>query len=230
MAFIPGYEYDIFISYAHVDNLAFPGQADGWIEQFYKNLNLMLAKRFGRLDMIKIWWDTHKLDGSKLFDDSIEDGIRKSAIMICLNSPGYLQSAYCKQELDLFYKKASAEKQRLKIGDRSRIINVLLNNIPYNEWPTGLTGATGFPFHDAEKTDDFGETVDTLSAEFRTQLQKLRDAVFNLLTEFQKTQAGTASLQEPVESREERFNIYLGEVADTLRTPKKRLIAELEKN
>jgi hypothetical protein len=46
MAFIPGYTHDIFISYAHVDNIAFPGQVDGWIAQFYKNLNLMLAKRF----------------------------------------------------------------------------------------------------------------------------------------------------------------------------------------
>jgi hypothetical protein len=68
MAFIPAYEYDIFISYAHVDNTPFFGQADGWIEQFYKNLNLMLAKRFGRLDIVKIWWDSKKLDGSILFD------------------------------------------------------------------------------------------------------------------------------------------------------------------
>jgi hypothetical protein len=27
MSIISGYEYDIFISYAHVDNVAFPGQA-----------------------------------------------------------------------------------------------------------------------------------------------------------------------------------------------------------
>jgi hypothetical protein len=56
----------------------------------------MLAKRFGRLDMVKIWWDNKKLDGSVLFDQSIEEGIKKSAIMICLNSPEYIQSAYCK--------------------------------------------------------------------------------------------------------------------------------------
>ncbi len=129
MALIPGYEYDIFISYAHVDNAMFPGQTAGWIEQFYTNLNLLLAQRFGRMDMVKIWWDSKKLDGSTDFDDSISSGIEKSAIMICLNSPVYLASAYCKQELDLFYKKASAEKTGLKIADRSRIINVLLNFI-----------------------------------------------------------------------------------------------------
>ena len=67
MAFIPGFEYDIFISYSHIDNIAFPGQTDGWIEQFYKNLNIMLAKRFGSTDLVKIWWDNKKLDGSILY-------------------------------------------------------------------------------------------------------------------------------------------------------------------
>lgn len=228
MAYIPEYEYDIFISYAHVDNIAFPGQTDGWIEQFYKNLNLMLAKRFGRLDMVKIWWDNKKLDGSVLFDQSIEAGIKKSAIMICLNSPGYMASDYCKQELDIFYKKAQAEKAGLKVIDRSRIINVLLNNIPFKEWPKELSGTSGFPFNDAQEPDDFGETVDTLSPEFRTQMQNVRDAVFHLLTDFQKANNIEETETAP-ETNPDAFTIYLGEVADTLRTPRKRIIAELEK-
>ncbi|MEP7231561.1 MAG: toll/interleukin-1 receptor domain-containing protein [Ginsengibacter sp.] len=227
MALIPGYEYDIFISYAHVDNAAFPGQADGWIEQFYKNLNLMLAKRFGRLDMVKFWWDHKKLDGSVLFDQSIEEGIKKSAIMICLNSPGYLASDYCKQELDTFYKKAQAEKTGLKVMDRSRIINVLLNNIPFNQWPAELSGTSGFPFHDAKEADDFGDTVDTLSTEFRTQMQSVRDAVWNLLSDFQKEQTGQQQINP--DEYKDSFTIYIGEVADTLRSARKRTITELEK-
>ena len=39
----------------------------GGYKQFYKNLNLLLAKRLGRMDMVKIWWDNKKLDGSILF-------------------------------------------------------------------------------------------------------------------------------------------------------------------
>jgi hypothetical protein len=229
MAYIPGYDYDIFISYAHVDNAAFPGQADGWIEQFYKNLNLMLAKRFGRLDMIKIWWDTKKLDGSVLFNQSIESGIKKSAIMICLNSPGYAASAYCKQELDTFYKKAQSEKTGLNVGDRSRILHVLLNNIPFDKWPVELSGTSGFPFHDAKEAADFGDTVDTLSAEFRSQMQNIRDAVWNLLNEFPKEQTAATVQQAKYGENKEAFTIYLGEVADTLRIQRKRIITELEK-
>src|SRR6476660_172631 len=134
MPCIKGYAYDIFISYAHVDNIEFPGQTDGWIEKFYKNLHLLLAKRLGRMDMVKIWWDNKKLDGSIMFNDSIQEGIKQSAIMICLLSPGYLASEYCKKELELFYKKGQTETVGLKVNNRSRVLNVLLNNIPFPEW------------------------------------------------------------------------------------------------
>lgn len=230
MAFISGYDFDIFISYAHVDNIAFPGQADGWIQQFYMNLNLMLAKRSGRLDRVKIWWDSKKLDGSVVFNQSIAEGIQKSAIMICLYSPGYMQSPYCNKELDLFYKKAQAEKTGLKIGDRYRIINVLLNNISHNDWSEQLRGTSGFPFHDSTEKDNFGDPLETISYGFRNQMQNLRDAVWQLLTDFGQIQDGTKTeMEEQIEEDSDSFTIYLGEVADTLRTPRKRIISELEK-
>ena len=231
MAFITGYDFDIFISYAHVDNIAFPGQADGWIQQFYMNLNLMLAKRSGRLDKVKIWWDSKKLDGSVLFNQSIADGIQKSAIMICLYSPGYMQSPYCNKELDLFFKKAQAEKTGLKIGDRYRIINVLLNNISHNDWPEQLKGTSGFQFHDSTEKANFGDPLETVSSGFRNQMQNLRDAVWQLLTDFGQIQDGSKpEMEEQIEEDSDSFTIYLGEVADTLRTPRKRIISELEKN
>lgn len=230
MAFVPGYTHDIFISYAHVDNIALPNQADRWIEQFYKNLNLMLAKRVGRLDIIKIWWDSRKLDGSVLFDDSIEDGIKRSAIMICLHSPGYVASEYCKKELAIFHKKIQEEKSGAKIGDRSRILNVLLNNIPHKQWPDELQGTSGFPFHDAKDNSDFGDPIETLSPEFRSQMQNVRDAVWNILSEFPKGENQTAVIEKPTEKKDkDTFTIFMGEVADTLRTPRKRIISELEK-
>ncbi|MEJ2004478.1 MAG: toll/interleukin-1 receptor domain-containing protein [Cyclobacteriaceae bacterium] len=235
MALTPGYEYDIFISYAHVDNLTFPGQADGWIQQFYKNLNLMLAKRYGRLDVVKIWWDSKKLDGSVLFDDSIASGIKNSAIMICLNSPGYRASEYCNKELKLFHKKASSEKVGLKVADRSRIIHVLLNNIPFQEWPEELSGTSGFPFHDATEQNDYGDPYETTSEGFRNQMRDLRDAVWHLLNDFPSQQpdhqlsSGTGKSDVDIEENKKNFSIFFSEVPDTLRSAKKRIYLELEK-
>ena len=229
MAFTTGFAYDIFISYAHVDNIAFPGQADGWIKQFYDNLNLMMAKRAGRVGMVNFWWDTKKLDGSVLFDPSIEEGIKKSAIMICLNSPGYIASDYCKQELDTFYKKAQVDSIGLNVGNRSRIINVLLNNIPFNQWPAELSGTSGFPFHDAAEKEDFGDTVEAMTPQFKNQMQNIRDAVWSLLNDLQKAENASATTTAIPGVDDDTFTIYLGEVADTLRTPRKRVITELQK-
>jgi hypothetical protein len=32
MAYVPGYENDIFVSYAHVDNIPLSGISKGWVE------------------------------------------------------------------------------------------------------------------------------------------------------------------------------------------------------
>ena len=230
MALIPGFEYDIFISYAHIDNAKFPGQKSGWIQAFYENLNLMLAKRFGRMGKVKIWWDTKKIDGSIEFDDSIKKGIEKSAIIICLHSPGYMKSPWCLKELDTFHKKAEAEKTGLKVGDRSRIIHVKLNNIPKMEWPKEFSGTTGFPFHDAKEKEDFGDPLKTTSDDFSAQMKSLRDAVWKLLKDFEQAESPETHQQTTIEEKNKNdFTIFFGEVADTLRSPRKRIVAELEK-
>ena len=229
MALTPGYDYDIFISYAHDNNIALPDQNEGWIETFYKYLEVIL-KQSPLKGSVKIWWDDKRLDGSVVFDQSIEDGIKKSAIMICLNSNRYLISDYCKKELDLFYKKAQAEPVGLKVGERSRIINVLLNNIPFRDWPKELSGITGFPFHDAKEADDNGDPLELGSEDFRKQIRELRDSIVRIFTDFPKPKP---EVDEPKptthEQNENAFTIFMGEVADTQRPARKRIITDLVK-
>src|SRR5215207_416042 len=105
MPYIKGYEYDIFLSYSHLDNLKVFHEPHGWIEEFYNNLTVLLWRRIGKADALKFWWDNKKLDGNILFDQSIAESIDKSALMLCLTSPGYLNSAYCQKELQQFYNK-----------------------------------------------------------------------------------------------------------------------------
>ncbi|MEO6071505.1 MAG: toll/interleukin-1 receptor domain-containing protein [Chitinophagaceae bacterium] len=230
MAYIDGFTYDIFISYAHLDNDKLSGQTKGWIEQFYTDLNILLSRRIGKPEAVKIWWDNKKLDGSKLFDTSIADGINHSAIMLCLTSNSYLGSEYCKKELDLFYDKVHKEPQGIMVGDRSRIINVLLNNIPFQQWPKELSGTTGFPFHDSKDKEDMGDPLEISDPQFKSSLQNLRDAIVKIVTEFPKKVPVTpAEKKIEAESSKNEFTIYFGDVSDGMRTTKKRTIAELEK-
>lgn len=224
MAYIQSYTYDIFISYAHLDNITAFHQDRGWIEQFFEDLRVSLAQRIGKLDAIKIWWDNKKLDGSILFDQSIESGIQHSAILLCLLSPGYMASEYCRKELDLFHKKAQQEPAGLKVGDRSRIINVLLYNIPYKEWPDEFSGTTGFPFYQADSEEDWGNPMDIDVPAFRKGIHDLREALVNVIKQMNEVIAPS-----PPPPPSPQFTIYFGDVADSLRTVRKRTVTELEK-
>jgi len=99
MAYVPNFEYDIFISYAHVDNLTTPAESDGWISTFEKCLAVLLSQRVGKMGTIKIWRDP-SLDGSQLFDTTIQNRINQSALFLAFTSTGYLSSDYCRQELE----------------------------------------------------------------------------------------------------------------------------------
>jgi len=212
MTNMKNYTYDIFISYSHIDNEKLLDQ--GWVEQFYKALNVSLWQSIGTKD-INIWWDDKRLDGGIIFNDAISNGIKDSLILLCLNSPSYLKSDYCKKELDLFYT-AQQESVGLKLGDRSRIINVLLYNIPYKQWPQELQGTSGFPFHDSIDDEDRGHPLDIGTPQFKSRLQDLTDSLVKLI-------------DNPVDLPEEKFTIYFGDVADSLRPVKERTITDLEK-
>jgi TIR domain len=236
MGYLPGFQHDIFISYAHVDNAAVD-QAEGWVTQFREHLDLQLSKRVGRMGAVKIWQDP-ALEGGQLFDKTIEDAINASAIFIALTSSGYLASDYCKQEVRWFHAKADKEPSGLVVGDRLRVFNVLLNNIPFAEWPAEYGRTSGFPFHDAESADDFGYPADPQEKSFQLQMRKLVEAVYRTLCAMKESlqsaappvaaapvASATAAPQPPAP---DAFTVFLADTADSLRTLRKRVTAELQ--
>ena len=62
MALIPGFEYDIFISYARLDNDANSEDDYSWIEKFHDKLASYLDQRLGERNVIKLWYDRRAID------------------------------------------------------------------------------------------------------------------------------------------------------------------------
>ena len=81
MAQIPGYDYDIFISYAHDDNDT-QGESPGWVDRFHERLENWLVKQrcFHNLEI----WRDKKLHGNTEFDDAIKNRINSSALFLAL--------------------------------------------------------------------------------------------------------------------------------------------------
>jgi hypothetical protein len=232
MALLPSFEYDVFISYSHVDNLG----DDAWVERFHQALEIALARRVGRIGVVKIWRDKKKLDGDQLFDETIETAVTKSAIFLAVTSTGYLESSYCKLELQSFYQKASAEPYGLQIGDRSRICNLLLTKIPPTRWPSEYGRVSGFAFHDADDSppgdeDRLGEPTDQAADKprFKRQLAALADSLYKLFNAFKEQIAQPVVADAPSTTAEDGPKVFVADVADSLALIKKRLITELQR-
>jgi len=228
MAYIPGFAYDIFISYSHTNNLHPEEEPKGWIEQFFERLKILLAQNYGRTDKIQVWWDSKRLAGNTKFDASIQEGIEKSAILLCLNSWAYLESEYCRKERAIFARVNPPEKMTTRASHNYRIINVLLNNIHYANWPAEFEGTCGFVFHDGKEPDDYGDPIDPTKIEFKDNLHELRDALVGLIDEMSKERMSAEQKEvRETEDQEQPFTIFMGEVTDPLRSTRKKIIAEL---
>jgi hypothetical protein len=233
MAYVTTYDFDIFISYAHVDNSRLPDQSSGWVDHFHKALQITLNRRAGKSQKIKIWRD-NKLDGNQVFDQTISEKIKNSAVFLALMSNGYLASDYCRKELNQFYAYFKNHASGIHVGDRSRIFSLLLTNISHENFPEGIAGTSSFAFHDALCDDEMGmgDPIDPCEKLFRNKLKLFANEIFRCLKQMQapneatieKPQTDAFTLPEP----DTDYPVFFADVSDALRLPKERVINDLQ--
>jgi len=178
MSLIPGFKYDIFISYAHNDNKT----VNGWVGKFVSTLRDALGQHTGENEGLRIWYDSSKIAGNTTFNSKIEKGIRDSAILICFDSPSYLRSDYCKKEREVFGEKAQKDfVGGLHVDDNLRIIHILLNNIPINKWPPEFEPTEGFKaFYNVSEENKLGDPLPFANPKFDEVALSVRNAVVKL--------------------------------------------------
>jgi len=124
---MPQFEYDVFISYAHKNN------SSGWVSDFCKDLSEKYATLKAR--DLKVWRDPKLEIGDKVMDAIVENGIKKSALFLCIFSPSYIVSPYCRAEFNKFLEYFE------DTGIKSKIIPIVL--LPFdNIDETGLEPQT----------------------------------------------------------------------------------------
>jgi hypothetical protein len=217
MVYSTSFDHDIFISYARVDN-----QPDGgkcWVSLFQDELVKRLDRHLGQIGAAKIWWDSD-LDGSQVFNQTIRDTINRSALFLALTSEGYLQSDYCQKELDWFCEKAKAEPPGLIVGDRARIFNILIDDIPHKRWPPEYGGTNGYHFYDAEVDSPLEVGV----REFKREIAKMVVVIGDLL----KAMKGVPSEEEEAKAKEkESFTVFIADTATSLKNVRSRVYNDL---
>ncbi len=137
------FEKQVFISYAHIDNEPLTPNQQGWISRFHASLSAMLSMRLGR--KAEIWRDV-KLTGNDIFADEIIQQFPKTALLVSVLTPRYVESEWCTREVKEFCKTAETTGGIL-VDNKSRVLKVI--KIPVdseNALPDVMKMALGYPF------------------------------------------------------------------------------------
>ena len=190
------FEHDIFISYAHIDNLALEAGQEGWIDHFHKALRIRLAQLRG--EKPRIWRDL-KLNGNDYFSDTILEQFPKVALLVSILSPRYMKSEWCIRELDHFYNAAS-EALGVRLADKSRIFKVIKTDVPFERHPEILKPLIGYPFYEVDQAGRPREFSPIFGMESKHKyLAKLEDLAYDICKTLEALEAaeslGTPTIQ-----------------------------------
>ena len=92
--------YDIFISYGQLDDQDPAGEVKGWVDLLVERLPRLVSNNLGYQP--KIWRDERSLSGNALLTAAIEEGLAHSLLFVPILSPRYVQSDWCRRELETF--------------------------------------------------------------------------------------------------------------------------------
>jgi hypothetical protein len=220
--YVPGFQYDVFVSYAHVDDRPVVGAELGWVSTLQRNLFMLLDRRLGRREDYSPFTD-HRLRGNHEIDDLLK-AVRASATLIIILSPGWSASAYCQEELKNFLDRKTESRPRdvfivemLKLSGTHRP-KELPNTRAYCFWhedEAGHTHTDGY-FDYKDPGANYGKRLDEVAQELADHLIALRAEA-----KLSRVPAAPVSAPSPVTQSPDagpRTPVVLAEVTDDLVT------------
>lgn len=152
---VPGFEHDVFVSYATVDDR--PARS-GWVTAFVETLRESLSAMFGRRDPDRIWWDRSNIDEEASLTNQIRTKVEKSACMVVILSRGYAASKWCAEERTAFLRAIQHQQSD------ARIFLVDIGNLPEADRPAEFRDIRGRHFWVQSMGTESGEDRQTLGA------------------------------------------------------------------
>ncbi len=224
MGWLPGYENDIFISYAHDDNRPQFG-SNGWIDYFEEHLRSMAQGMLGngpQGEKVKIYRDP-RLRRFGGFDEQLARSLADSAIFICVLSPNYLTSEWCKWELNEFLKHAHS----------SRILKAVIRPVNEQEQPEEIRRTLDSYFYRiSESSGLFNELRPQINkedvADYAMRLETLAQNVVELLKQIRRAQPDESGGRPVVVNATQEIVVYLAETASDLSKERSDIKNELQ--
>jgi len=215
------FQNDVFISYAHIDNEFFPGGTRGWIDLLHERLEIRLAQLLGRRPTI---WRDPKLKGFEAFGETIVIELSRSAILISVVSPRYIDSKSCSSEIENFFRLVK-ERGHLQLGDKGCVFRVVKTYVPFEEHPVGLRELLPYEFY--ERNEESGRVYEfdsEISAQGKDKRywSKFEDLAWDIHELIKYLEA-----PEPPVSKSPGATIYLAETTSDLAEQRDKVRREL---
>ncbi|HXT62118.1 MAG TPA: toll/interleukin-1 receptor domain-containing protein [Pyrinomonadaceae bacterium] len=226
MSYLPDYEDDIFISYAHNDNQALLEGQRGWVDVFHQALERRLQVHLGAKPSI---WRDPRLQGNEIFADALVEQVPKVAILISILSPSYLNSEWCRREMQMFSRIAT-DTGGVRLGNKARIFKIEKINVPLDKHPAELQGMTGYQFYymDDHRARELSAESGPHAIDYWQRIDDVAQDIATLMQEM-KTRGATPDVQvfeTPVAAPGE--TIYLAETSFDLSPQRDNIKRELQ--
>jgi len=220
MAYVTGYENDVFVSYSHQDDCPLVDDTSGWITTFTRQLNMELAKRLGSR-ALKVWRDPG-LAGNEPLTPQLLEIIRRSATLLVVMSPSYLNSEWCARERESFCSFA-----RECVG-QGRIFIVRHRETEREQAPAELGDLVGFKFYMEDRDSGVDRPLDGADRDYVQRLYELSHHLANKLRELNQPPqpAAAAPLAQPG-SGTAKQSVFLARSTDDLEGREEELRAYL---
>jgi hypothetical protein len=217
------FEKHLFVSYAHVDDLAAPGDDQGWVTRFHKYRETYLSQSMG--EQAKVWRDD-RLRGNDIFADEILRQFPETAALLSIVSPRYIESEWCLREVNEFCKTAEAHGG-VTIDDKARVLRVMLRRLPSErreQLPAILKGALGYEFYqevDGNRELPLDPSFGSGEA-YRRQVYFLAEDIAELISKLRHKDAAAAPSEGALKP-----TVYLAECSYDLRDDREKLRGDL---
>ena len=143
-AFVDGYEADVFISYARLDDKPVMGEPFGWVAQLHTELVNQLPVYLGA--EAQIWRDQEEIRNNEDFTKKISRQLENSATFIAILSESFINREWCLREVEEFTAHAHKRFGVYIDGDKKRLFSVERMPVSRDMLPSQLTGTTTYRF------------------------------------------------------------------------------------
>ena len=184
MAFVPGFDHDVFISYSWADNRT------KWVTNLTQALKDRVHELLG--EEPDVWRDEQQLSGEHNFTEEIEARLKQTAVLALVVGPGYFKSGFCADERDCFERHAT---NGTSVGTRKKIVKAVKRPDENGLHRTMLGEEIGFSFYTGKTAQDAVEFYPG-DRDFNFEVDRLAKGVCNILRDM-RNQRTPVYVSEP---------------------------------